>query len=168
MKKLLVLLSFTVLMLPAVSAQSFFDRIYVGGGGGITISDDYTDIAIQPMIGYRITEIFSAGILFTYQHTAGKSIDYTANSYGGGFFGRAEAPLFSGFGLVGHAEYSCLNSSIKANGDKWTSFDHFLPVGVGIYTQTGRTRISLVALWDLCHLSQYGSTGPTLRVGVTF
>jgi hypothetical protein len=61
-----------------------------------------------------------------------------------------------------------MNSSIKSNGQEWSSFNNALPVGAGIYTQTGRTRISLVALWDLFHLSQYDSGGPTLRVSFTF
>ena len=168
MKRLLIVVLLASLMPVAASAQNFFDRIYVGGGGGVTINDNYTDIALQPMVGYRITDIFSVGMLFTYEYSYGKGIDYTANRYGLGIFGRAEAPLFSGFGLVGHVEYSCLNSSIKSNGQERSEFNNFLPIGVGIYTQTGRTRFSIVALWDLFHLSQYGSTGPTLRVSVTF
>ncbi|MCL2133039.1 MAG: hypothetical protein FWH39_01685 [Bacteroidales bacterium] len=168
MKKLLAIVLLLSLTPVVLSAQGFFDRIYIGGGGGLTISNDYTNIAIQPMLGYRITEIFSVGILAAYEHSSGKGFDYTANSYGGGVFGRAEVPLFAKFGLVGHAEYSFLNSSIKSNGNEWSAFNNFLPVGVGIYTQSGRSRISLVALWDLFHLSQYGSGGPTLRASVTF
>jgi len=168
MKKLFTILLLAGLMPAAASAQGAFDRIYVGGGGGLTISSDYTEIAIQPMLGYRINDIFSAGVLATYQYTSGKGIDFTAHSYGAGIFARAEAPLLPGFGLVGHAEYSFLNSDIKSDGDTFSKFNNFLPVGVGVYAQAGRSRISLVALWDLLHLSQYSSVGPTLRIGVTF
>ncbi|MDR0296207.1 MAG: hypothetical protein LBH91_08575 [Prevotellaceae bacterium] len=169
MKKISVLLVVASLMPFVISAQNFFNHIYVGGGVGVNISSDYTDIAIQPTIGYRITNIFSVGIFATYEYSYGKGIDYSANSYGGGLFGRAEVPIIPGaFGLVGHAEYSFLNSNIKKNGEEWSNFNNFLPVGVGIYTQSGRTRISLVALWDVFYLKQYGSGGPTLRANIAF
>jgi len=168
MKKLVIIVLLISLAPAAASAGDFLNRIYIGGGGGLTINSDYTNITIQPIVGYRITDIFSVGVLAIYEHSSGKGFDYSANRYGGGLFGRAEVPLFPGFGLVGHVEYSCLNSSIKSDGVKSSSFNNFIPVGVGIYTQSGRTRISLVALWDLCYLSQYSSGGPTLRVSVTF
>jgi hypothetical protein len=168
MKKLLVILLFTALLPSAISAGNFLDRIYFGGSGGVNFSNNYTDIAIQPIIGYRITNIFSVGVLATYEYSHGKGIDYVANSYGGGIFGRAEVPVFPGFGLVGHVEYSCLNRSIKADGKEWENFNNYFPIGVGVYTQAGRSRVSLVALWDLFYLKQYDSGGPTLRVSVTF
>ena len=164
-----MLLLLASLFSSAVSAQDFLSRIYIGGGGGINISNDYTEITLQPVVGYRITDIFSMGILAIYEHRYGKGIDYTANRYGGGIFGRAEAPIFSNIlGLVGHAELNYLRSDVTSNGNKQADSNLCMPVGFGMYTQSGRTRVSLVALWDLFHLSQYKSMGPTLRISITF
>jgi hypothetical protein len=168
MKKLLAVLLLVNLITVTVSAQSFFSRIYIGGSGGMNISNDYTHISIHPMVGYRITDIFSTGIVAVYEHSYGKGISYTANYYGGGVFGRAEAPLLPGFGLVGHLELNFLRRDVTSNGNTWSDNRNSLPAGVGIYIQTGRARVSLTALWDVFHLSQYSSGGPTLRVSVTF
>jgi len=169
MKKTLFLLLLASLLSSAVSAQAFLSRVYIGGSAGVSVNSNYTDIAIHPIVGYRITDIISVGVLATYQYTYGKGNDRKANHYGGGIFWKAEVPIIPRtIGLVAHAEYSFLNSNIKEKDKEWSEFNNFLPVGVGLYTQSGRTRVSLVALWDLFHLKQYDSGGPTLRASITF
>ena len=49
--------------------QKGFDisRLVVGGGIGLGFGD-ITSISVSPMVGYRITDNFSAGVGFGYQY----------------------------------------------------------------------------------------------------
>lgn len=61
------------------------EKVYFGGGGGFSGGNQFTSISLSPLVGYKITEEFSAGVQITYQFT--KLGDFTASNYGGGPFG---------------------------------------------------------------------------------
>jgi len=150
------------------SARRFNPRnIFIGGGAGVAFGTGATSILLQPTIGYRFNSILSAGVLFNYEYWRQHNI--SINIYGGGFFGQVSIPIMGDRGgLVIHAEYSAKYYDSNA-----TVFDrgwnNFLPFGFGIYSFSGRSRVSLIALWDLLHLSErYNDGTPTLRASITF
>ncbi len=49
------------------SEETFAQKLIIGGGIGLAFGD-YTNIAVTPVIGYRITDNFSAGIGLGYQY----------------------------------------------------------------------------------------------------
>ncbi len=149
------------------SCKFDFHKMYFGGGVGASFGTGSTNVLIQPYVGYRFTQILSAGVLFEYQYWSQNS--QSTNVYGGGIFGQVDIPVLKNRGgLVVHAEYDAKyydnNNSIYGSG-----WGNFLPCGAGIYTMAGRSRVAVVALWDLLHLDdQYNGGTPTLRVSVTF
>lgn len=147
------------------------NNFYFGGGLGLNLGSNSTDIIIQPLVGYRFTPILSAGLLFDYEYTTNKSgfSDYTANTIGGGIFSQADIPVIPNkLGLAIHVEYDYLHRMIDANGISSSNNDSYLPSGVGLFTYAGRSRISVLALWDLLHLDNDNAGTPTLRVSATF
>ena len=63
------------------------DKIYVGGGGGLGGGRDvygnrYTRIAITPLIGYRITDQFSAGTSLSYININYSDLGFRYKQYG--------------------------------------------------------------------------------------
>lgn len=86
--------------------SSFLERVYVGGNLGLQFGD-VTNIQIAPIVGYRITNDFSAGVGVQYQYTKLKRFApaLTSNNYGASVFTRyrIKSPFFL------QAEYEYLN-----------------------------------------------------------
>lgn len=84
----------------------FWDKVFVGGNVGFQFGPE-TYAEVSPLIGYRFTEKFSAGIGATYQYyrLRNQYYDIQTDVYGGKVFGRY---FFKEF-LFGHAEYEYLN-----------------------------------------------------------
>jgi hypothetical protein len=85
---------------------NIWDKVYFGGNLGLQFGTS-TFIEISPLVGYRITDKFSAGVGVTYQyyHYRDMYYDLETNVYGGRVFGRY---LFTDY-LFGHGEYEYLN-----------------------------------------------------------
>ena len=85
------------------------DRIYVGGNVGFQFGTDYTSVLVAPLVGYKFTEKFSAGIGGTYMYYKIKdryyNYTFSTNIYGGSLFTR----YFLFENLFAHAEYEMLN-----------------------------------------------------------
>jgi hypothetical protein len=64
------------------------DRVYFGGGFGLSVGTDVTAISAMPMVGYKWTDEFSTGVSVIYQYVNWKSIDYSTSNYGGSVFTR--------------------------------------------------------------------------------
>lgn len=75
---------------PAVNWFELKQRIYVGGEFGLSFGGGQTYIHIAPLMGYDITEKFSAGVSAMYQLWRVNFINTTANysTFGGGVFSR--------------------------------------------------------------------------------
>ena len=112
---LLCFLSALLISDPASAQQepgkSFADRLFFGGNLGLQFGNT-TYIDVSPLVGYKVTEKFHAGIGATYIYESSK-IRFTNSSimrfetshYGGRLFGR----YYVWENLFAHAEYEYLN-----------------------------------------------------------
>ncbi len=86
----------------------FKDRLYTGGSGGFGISSGILYLAISPMVGYKITDQWSAGVSARYVYYGPSSTNSYIQSfkyYGAGMFTRYQFTP----SLLGTIEYERLN-----------------------------------------------------------
>ena len=89
------------------------DRIFVGGGlGGLSFSSYYDYVAINLLVGYKITPKLAGGVQLQYKFTKYKQTkpEFNANDYGVSPFLRFNfyGPLFL------HVEYEYLSYQYQA------------------------------------------------------
>ena len=148
------------------------DKIYVGGGGGLGGGRDvygnrYTRIAITPLIGYRITDQFSAGTSLSYININYSDLGFRYKQYGAMPFLR-----YNINDLFLMTEFNLINvPSLSFNGqydisDRLTvtrllaGAGYSMPVG-------GRSRVNAVGMYDLAYKRQYFASPWVLRVFFT-
>lgn len=153
---------------------SIRDRIFTGGGIGLSFSRDVDFFSISPLIGYRISQRAAAGASIIYRHTTYKNIDPRVSTDDFGFspFIRFQVygPLFL------HAEYEYLNNEyIFPNGERTReAFTSFM-AGGGFFQPLGRNAgFFAVALYNFSYrnptssFDYYPYTSPwVLRAGIT-
>ena len=153
-------------------------RLMLGGSLGLSFGD-YTNIDFSPLVGYRISEMFAAGVAINAQYGAERFRDYYGNTsqrnqysiFGGGLWGRFYPWDF----LFIHVqpEYNFIHVKTTLYDPKSTYSDHYgvtsLLVGGG-YSQpiSDRVAFNIMALYDVLQdgNSPYGN-GLILRAGVT-
>jgi len=88
-------------------SYSWRDRVFTGGGFGLSFSRTFDFVSVSPIVGYRINPKLAAGVGVQYQYSRYKIFnpDLTTHNYGGSVFTRYNfyGPLFL------HAEYEYLN-----------------------------------------------------------
>jgi hypothetical protein len=142
-------------------------KIYYGGYLNLSFGK-YTVIGAEPMIGYKITPKFSAGLKLRYDYIKDKrySTTYTTSNYGGSIFTRYRIiPA-----LYLHAEYAYYNYELFYSNEtserKWVPF---LFLGAG-YSQRlgGNAWFNLQILFDVLQNSNspYNNWEPFYSVGV--
>jgi hypothetical protein len=151
------------------------ERIFFGGGlGGISFSSYYDYIAINALVGYKITPKLAGGVQVQYRYTKYKQYtpDFTANDYGVSPFLRFNfyGPLFL------HAEYEYLNYAYINNQfeDDRKGFSSFM-AGGGFFQPIGRRAgFYLAALYNFSYKDPtnsndfYPYNSPfILRAGIT-
>src|SRR5688572_18424021 len=152
---------------------SFRERIFTGGGFGLSFSSYYDYVSISPLIGYRITPKLAGGIQAQYRYTKYKEYTpkFSTNDYGVSPFLR-----FSLYGpLFLHAEYEYLNYEFPLSPEESIrkAYNSFI-AGGGYFQPLGRSAgFYIVALYNF----SYTDPGPgefspyasplILRVGVT-
>lgn len=121
--------------------ESFWDRVYFGGGLGLQFGN-YTLVDVSPRIGYKITDEWSIGLSSKYQYIRIKTnnADFETNTYGGGVF----SSYFFADNLFAHAEYEVMNG-------KWAFYrDRFnlesLLVGGGYKVDLGGRAFSTIMI----------------------
>ena len=135
------------------------DKVYFGGGFGLSIGTDVTSVSASPLVGYRITDPFSVGMQLTYQYVNDKNYDVAFNNYGLGPFARFQV----GDNYFAHAEYEYLNfeypSGLTPDGDVETSRDGYNSMWLGAgYKERGFFVLALYnVLYDENELSPYAS-----------
>ncbi|MBL7857928.1 MAG: hypothetical protein JNM57_09575 [Cyclobacteriaceae bacterium] len=153
---------------------SFKDRVFTGGGFGLSFSNYSDFFSVSPIIGYKLTDKLATGLMFQYRYTKYKTISppVTANDFGVSPFLRYNfyGPLFL------HAEYEYLNYQIVySNGEKSRlGFNSFM-AGGGLFQPIGRNAgLYIVALYNFSYKSPsasnyyYPYNSPmVLRVGIT-
>lgn len=125
------------------------DRVYFGGGFGLSGGSWGTSIRLSPMVGYMLSNRVSLGVGATYEYYRYKDaiFDYTDNRYGGMLFGRVN---LAGQ-IFGYGEYSFINYSYGGdNNDRRTVAR--LPVGLGLSQPIGpRSAFNIIAAYDLLY-----------------
>ena len=117
MKKAIILWISLVSLSLSVQAQwgeeqmadkpSLKDRMFFGGGFGLSFSSYYDYFSLSPIIGYKLSPKVAAGVSIIYRYTNYKTVtpSMTMNDYGASPFIRYQfyGPLFL------HVEYEYLN-----------------------------------------------------------
>ena len=72
------------------SEERFVDRLYFGGDIALSVSTNTTIIGASPLVGYKITDNWSAGVGVSYYYYSVRfsSFDYKTSFYGGNLFTR--------------------------------------------------------------------------------
>ncbi|HOX82477.1 MAG TPA: hypothetical protein PLJ60_11015 [Chryseolinea sp.] len=145
------------------------DRIFVGGGFGLSFSSYYDYFSISPIIGYKITPKFVGGIGLQYSHYKykGYSPAIQTNNYGGSVFLRYNfyGPLFV------HTEYEYLDYQFTET--QRQGFSSFM-AGGGFFQPIGRRAgIFVMALYNFSYQNptpgQYSvyNSPLVIRAGIT-
>lgn len=144
--------------------KNIWEKVYFGGNLGLQFGTS-TFIDVSPLVGYKITENFSAGVGVTFQYFRYKDRLYElqTNVYGARVFCRY---LFYD-NLFGHAEYEYLNLE---------AFDYIIPrrvdvasflVGGGYIQRFGRnSAIVGMLLYNFTESYYTPYQNPIIRIGV--
>ena len=119
-----------------------------------------TTVNVSPVIGYKITERYSAGLGITYIYFSDKRTlpVYSQNIYGGNIFNRFMLFDF----LFAHAEYEILNGDWLYNAKRF--YINNMWVGGGLCQQSGNSSLGIMVLWNLLENDYIKS--PQIRIGV--
>lgn len=129
--------------------SNFLDRVYVGGGFGLSGGTWGTSVSLSPIVGYMVSSRFSVGVGATYQFYKYKDtyFDYQDNRYGGSVFARMN--LFRQ--IFAYGEYSFLNYSVNGDASNRRTVDR-LPLGLGFSQSLGpRSSFNMIAAYDMLY-----------------
>lgn len=135
------------------SKPKFMDRVYFGGGFGLSggrdaYGNNYFYFAVNPIVGYMFTPKLSAGTGISWQQYNYKDVNVKVNQYGISPFVRYNVgKLFS------YAEYNLINTPVYTNNLNERENYNRLLLGLG-YTQafgSGRGAINVMALYDVLY-----------------
>lgn len=129
--------------------SNFMDRVYVGGGFGLSGGTWGTSVSISPIVGYMVSSRFSVGVGATYQFYKYKSgiYDYQDNRYGGSVFARMNLVR----NVFAYGEYSFLNYSVNGDASNRRTVDR-LPLGLGFSQSLGpRSSFNIIAAYDMLY-----------------
>lgn len=130
------------------------ERLYFGGGGGFNGGTDsysglkYIAISVNPLVGYRITIPWSAGLQVLYQNISYPQLGTRYNQYGFAPFTQYR------FGQIfAYGEYQAI-SAPRVNSDTRSWYSR-LPLGLGFTQPIGpRAAINVMAAYDVLWPSQ--------------
>lgn len=147
------------------------DRVFFGGSFSVNFFNGIF-VDVSPLIGYKVTDRFSAGVGVTYQYlkTDQRGVNFSTSIYGGRLFTRYN--IYRNFFL--HGEYESINLEVLAfdENDVPIIKREWVPgafAGGGINQPIGGSaNLSIYALYNFLHderRSPYNSP-LVLRVGV--
>ncbi len=157
---------------PMDDKPSIKDRMFFGGGLGLSFSSYYDYFSVSPIVGYKITDKLAGGLMFQYRYTKYKTYNPSikTNDYGISPFLRYNVwgPIFL------HTEYEFLNYEypITPTESRRITFNSFL-AGGGFFQPLGRNAgLFAMALYNFSYRSN--TTDPqaydspwVFRVGIT-
>lgn len=122
------------------------DRIYFGGGFGLSGGSNYAMIRVSPMVGYMISNRLSGGLGITYEYY--KSGDFSDNRWGGQVFMRMN--VIKQIFIYGSYQFINYSTGFTLDGPRATA--DRLPLGLGISQPIGnRSSINFLAAYDVIH-----------------
>ena len=147
--------------------EKFSDHLYFGGSFGVQFGSQ-TYIELAPIVGYKFTQRFSAGLGLKYIYYKFNdnysNYNYTSNIYGGGPFAR-----FTVFdGLFLHAEYEILNLEIPDSYYQKYTRQNVTSVflGGGYRQMIGdRSSLDFLFLYNINESSYSPYVNPVIRIG---
>jgi len=120
------------------------DRIYVGGGFGLSGGSGGGSVSLSPLVGYMITSRLSGGVGATYQYY--KFGDFSDNRYGGQVFLRMNTIRR----IFLYTSYEFFNYSTGAFFEGPRRTVTRLPVGAGMSQPMGsRASLNFLAAYDV-------------------
>lgn len=142
---------------------NIWDKVYFGGNFGIQVGTS-TFVEVSPLVGYRITEKFSAGLGATYQyyHYRDRYYDLETNVYGGRLFGRY---LFTD-NLFGHLEYEYLNLEAFDFYRRRVDVESILAGGGYLQRFGNNSAIVAMILYNFTESAYTPYQNPIIRIGV--
>lgn len=146
---LIILLFFAGLSLVAQNKLS--DRIFFGGGFGLSAGSDVTNISLSPQVGYKVTQRYLAGIGITYQYVKIKNIDSSINNYGWSVFNRYNITRqFFAYSEFENLQFEFF-TSLSPERTERDSYNSLL-IGAG-YSESlsGRASMSFMALYNVLY-----------------
>ena len=124
--------------------SSWQDRIYFGGGFGLSGGSNGGSVSLSPIVGYMITSRLSGGVGVTYQYY--KFGDFSDNRYGGQVFLRMNT--FRNIFLYSSYEFINYSTGFNFEGPRRTVSR--LPLGVGMSQPIGRrSSVNFLAAYDV-------------------
>lgn len=147
-------------------------RVFFGGSGGVSVSGNISVINVSPIVGYRVTDKFHAGLGLRYIHYSQPSRNFSDTRYGGNLFTRYY--VMPQFYL--HGEYDVLRTTYYdtrlAPPQIITGFVPSVMIGGGYMQAVGRrSGVGISLLYIVNHnpvTSPYGNSPIVLRVGFVF
>ena len=125
------------------AAKGSSKRIFIGGDIGATFGD-YTQISINPLIGYQISPQVATGLQFIYNHSwqyvnQGMTNQTTiqSNTYGGNLFVQYN-PIINFF-LKGEFEYDSYSNYQTTQGTNVSQAVPFIYLGMGYSKQISKS-----------------------------
>lgn len=163
------------------TTKDFSDNLFYGGEFSASFGD-YSQITIQPQIGYKFSNIvatilkvgYSRGWSSNFKDKSGSSLGY--DNYGGSLVLRV-SPIRQVYGMLEPAYYSyqspvLVTTSIPTYYDKTRSSVPFIFLGAGFYQPFGNSRAGLTAEIKVDLLndknSPYDDWAPMYTVGVVY
>lgn len=123
--------------------KSFSERLLYGGNFWLSFGSQSAQVYVQPMVGYKVTDKFIAGVGFTYIYwkqeyvfNNNQTLTLSDNIYGLNLFGRHTlfGPLFA------HAEYQPMNfTSHNYYGEERRVWTNAFYLGGGINQSFGKS-----------------------------
>ncbi|WP_462248070.1 hypothetical protein [Ekhidna sp.] len=150
--KILATILLSVMVLGLSAQNKLADRIYFGGGGGINVGSNQTNISLAPQVGYKITDRYSAGVGVIYQYVRIKQpISTTLSNFGWSVFNRFNVTnQFFAYTEFERLSFEFLTSVSPERTDK-ASFNSLL-VGAGYAEQlAGRASFNVMALYNVLY-----------------
>jgi len=155
---------------PAKQGPSFAERLFFGGNLGLSFGS-LTYVNVSPIVGYRFSEKFGAGLGPAYSYFSDnrdKNYKYSTNTYGGRLFGQ----YLVMDNLMLYSEYELINIEVpdllytKLIRENVSS----LFVGGGYMQRfgNGNSGVSLMLLYNIMESDYNIYQNPIIRTGFNF
>ncbi len=151
--------------------NSLANKVYYGGGVGFNFWGDYLRIAVEPMVGYKVTPKLSAGIKLMYEYIKySTASETTYNNFGGSVFSRYRVvPQFYIHAEFAYYSYKHSSKFLGTTYDSEREWVPFLLLGGGYSQQISKNTWAYAqALWDVIQDSKspYSNSEPWISVGI--